>query len=90
MKDMSFGKAICGIGLCLLLAGYVENSHAITNYKLVETKEFNALTKKRTMIIDGIEMNVKPDTFKAKSVESAAGYDLMCAKIKGETLCKAR
>ena len=32
LKDISFGKAICGMAICLLLAGYVE-CHA-SNYKL--------------------------------------------------------
>ena len=32
LKDISFGKAICGMAICLLLAGYVE-CHA-ANYKL--------------------------------------------------------
>ena len=88
LKDISFGKAICGMAICLLLTGYVECNAA--NYKLIDSKQFSALTKKKIVMIDGVECAVKAETFKAKSVESAAGYDLMCAKIKGETLCKVR
>ena len=87
-SDISFGKAICGMAICLLLVGYVE-CHA-ANYKLIDSKQFSALTKKKIVMIDGVECAVKAETFKAKSVESAAGYDLMCAKIKGEIVCKTR
>lgn len=88
LKDIPFGKAICVMAICLLLAGYVECQAA--NYKLIDSKQFSALTKKKIVMIDGVECAVKAETFKAKSVESAAGYDLMCAKIKGEIVCKTR
>lgn len=39
LKDISFGKAICGMAICLLLAGYVE-CHA-ANYKLIDSKQDN-------------------------------------------------
>ena len=87
-SDISFKKAITIIGLILVLCGYVE-CHA-ANYKLIDSKQFSALTKKKIVMIDGVECAVKAETFKAKSVESAAGYDLMCAKIKGEIVCKTR
>lgn len=87
-KDISFGKAVFGIAICLLLEGYVE-CHA-ESYRIIESKQFSQLTKKRIVVIDGVECAVRAETFKAKSVESAKGYDLMCAKIKGETLCKVR
>ena len=41
LKDISFGKAICGMAICLLLAGYVE-CHA-ANYKLIDSKQLSAL-----------------------------------------------
>ena len=87
-SDISFGKAIKIIGLLLVLCGYVECNAA--NYKLIDSKQFSALTKKRIVVIDGVECAVRAETFKAKSVESAKGYDLMCAKIKGEIVCKTR
>lgn len=87
-SDISFGKAICGMTICLLLAGYVECNAA--SYKLIDSKQFSALTKKKIVMIDGVECAVKAETFKAKSVESAAGYDLMCTRIKGEIVCKTR
>ena len=34
-KDISFGKAVFGIAICLLLAGYVE-CHA-ESYKIIES-----------------------------------------------------
>ena len=40
-KDISFGKAICGMAICLLFAGYAECNAA--NYKLIDSKQFSAL-----------------------------------------------
>ena len=76
-------KIICAI----IIACFSSSAMA---YKIVESKQFRELTKKRVMTINGIDCGVKPETFKAKSASDSKGFDLMCTKYHNDIICKLR